>query len=373
MVGTHRASAHQVELIYLKIDSVDSEADRWQGIVYFDAGYALAEMREDADAPQPRREWLLSSSEDQLWAIRNGAEGYIRECLAFEVMSPSGDIRPLDYVVDFPDFSTDPPNFPSLPNGGAYLRIQLSGGIPVGSVRLRVLPGDRPSYTVDIEEGASVIAPENHIVLFTRKAGSHTVEVAESSQSAKIWGFLKLGFAHVFPDGWDHILFIIGLFIAALRLRALVHLSLMFTIAHSLTLGLMVSGYIQLSDFAIGYVVEPMIALSIAWIAMEHFFIKERGKRIRLSVVFLFGLIHGLGFASSLRQGIQMDEGWMAPLVSANVGIELAQLLILAICVILFHRQLNKPWFSRLRTVSSCAIGMVGIWWFISRIFALAI
>jgi hydrogenase/urease accessory protein HupE len=103
--------------------------------------------------------------------------------------------------------------------------------------------------------------------------------------------YLVLGFEHILPKGLDHILFILGIFLLSTHLRPLLWQVTMFTVAHTITLGLSMRGVISLP----ANIVEPLIALSIAWIGIENMFAHSL-HRSRLVIVFLFGLLHGMGF-----------------------------------------------------------------------------
>ena len=113
----------------------------------------------------------------------------------------------------------------------------------------------------------------------------------------KIYIFIKAGFEHIIPQGLDHILFVLGLFFSSLKFRPLIIQVTAFTLAHSITLALAAAGLVQVQS----YIVEPIIALSIVWVAVENTVFKKTTKW-RPMVVFSFGLLHGLGFAALLTQ-----------------------------------------------------------------------
>jgi len=104
--------------------------------------------------------------------------------------------------------------------------------------------------------------------------------------------YIKIGIGHIVPDGADHILFVLAIFLASVRTRARIWQISAFTVAHTATLGLAASGVITPSTS----VVEPLIAFTIAFVAIENLVFKDMTKW-RPAVVFGFGLIHGLGFA----------------------------------------------------------------------------
>lgn len=356
-----QVQAHVVEAIYVKFETL-SEGD-WQATVYFDAGYALPEMRAETDAPQPKREWLTAMSEAEWKELRVGAEAYLREFVHLGQTDASGRIEPVDWQVSFPDFESRPPDFPKQMDGGAYMRILIFGELSRGELQVRVGEGNYPRLTLGLGDEISTVAPGERIAVMTSDGQSGVAELEQRGALRRLAGFLWLGFNHVLPAGADHVLFILALFLYAPRWRPLLHQSIMFTVAHSLTFGLMLGGWVDANPV----VIEPLIALSIAWVALEHLFLPNRTGRRRLAIVFGFGLIHGLGFASSLRGSIPMEGEWMIPLISANIGIELAQLTVLCTCLLVFHRFIDAAWFGRLRQVGAIAIGATGLWWCVER------
>ncbi|MBE8189993.1 MAG: HupE/UreJ family protein, partial [Candidatus Thioglobus sp.] len=154
-------------------------------------------------------------------------------------------------------------------------------------------------------------------------------------QTSKIKGFLQfisIGFDHVMPLGWDHILFIIGMALSSILWRHLLLLVSSFTLAHTLTLGLAMLGVVEVS----ARIVEPLIAFSIAYVAFENLLPKQSIRRKSL-VVFLFGLVHGLGFASMLKTFQMPPNSFLSTLIGFNIGVELAQIVIIfAVLMLLF-------------------------------------
>jgi hypothetical protein len=138
-----------------------------------------------------------------------------------------------------------------------------------------------------------------------------------------------------------------------------------FTVAHSITLGLSLIGAISLSP----RVVEPIIALSIAVIGIENSFFRRPGAS-RWWIVFVFGLVHGLGFAGVLREfGLPSGKFW-STLVAFNIGVELGQLAVIAIAFALTFWCRNRPWyFARVAAPISAAISAVALYWTAERIF----
>ncbi len=177
--------------------------------------------------------------------------------------------------------------------------------------------------------------------------------------------YVEAGFFHIVPRGWDHMLFIMGIFLMTLKLKPLIWQATMFTLAHSITLTAGVFEWIRLPVA----IVEPLIALSIAYVAIENLFLK-RMSRLRLPVVFAFGLLHGLGFASMLTDFGLPEGAYIQALLWFNVGVEFGQLAVLFAGYFIL-----SIWFSRESTFrrwvtlpGSIIIGWIGVSWCFDRI-----
>tara|TARA_B100000700_G_scaffold315948_1_gene404712 strand:- start:61 stop:813 length:753 start_codon:yes stop_codon:yes gene_type:complete len=191
--------------------------------------------------------------------------------------------------------------------------------------------------------------------------------LAAMSWQKKMSIFTKAGFEHIVPKGLDHILFVLGLFFSCLYFRSLLLQVTAFTIAHSVTLMLAALGLIQIP----GAIVEPLIALSIVWIAIENCVFKEPSKW-RPLIVFSFGLLHGLGFAAVLSHYGLPKDNFVSLLLAFNIGVELGQLSVLIFAFILAKLILQKKWQSeKVKITASILIGCVGVFWFIERVFLL--
>ncbi len=197
--------------------------------------------------------------------------------------------------------------------------------------------------------------------------------MATSSDSAgsrttggTVWRYVGLGFTHIVPRGLDHILFVVALFLLSRRGGAVLAQVTAFTVAHSITLGLSVSGVIAMPTA----VVEPLIALSIAYVAVENL-VTNRLHSWRLALVFAFGLLHGLGFAEALGglglQGVSL----LTALAGFNVGVELGQLAVIAATALLVATLGVRPERYRALIVepASLAIGAAGLYWTAERLF----
>lgn len=182
------------------------------------------------------------------------------------------------------------------------------------------------------------------------------------------WGtffqYIPVGFDHILPKGLDHILFVLGLFFLSLRLGALLWQVTAFTLAHTVTLALGALGIIVVP----GAIVEPIIAASIVYVAVEN--ILARGMTPwRPFVVFGFGLLHGLGFASVLAEFGLPQAQFIPALLGFNLGVELGQLTVIAIAFVLVGYWFgDKQWYrARIAVPASAVIALIGAWWVIER------
>ncbi len=199
------------------------------------------------------------------------------------------------------------------------------------------------------------------------EALSLTEVVARTPLYKTIGNYIIYGFEHILPKGLDHILFILGLFLFSTNFKPLLWQVTMFTIAHTITLGLAMNGIIALP----ANIVEPLIALSIAYVGIENIFSKKLHNS-RLVLVFAFGLLHGLGFASVLADFGMPDDAFATALISFNVGVELGQLAIIAGAFLLIGYWFGKKrWYKRRITMpASIIIVVIASFWFFERLGA---
>lgn len=180
------------------------------------------------------------------------------------------------------------------------------------------------------------------------------------------WQYTQLGFTHILPYGLDHILFVLGLFLLSVQWKPLLIQVTSFTVAHSITLGLSIYGVFSLPPT----VVEPLIAASIVYVAVENI-VTSRLHAWRPFVVFGFGLLHGMGFAGVLHEvGLPRAE-FVTGLVTFNFGVELGQLAVitLAFGLVGFWGR-NKTWYrARVVIPASALIALVGAYWTVERVF----
>jgi len=360
--------AHSVDQLFMTLEKKDHD---WVITVTFDAGYALPELRDDATSPQPQRAWLAAKNAQQHQRLRDEASKYI-----YATLTVSHGGKQLPYTISFPDYQSSPPSFPVLLNGGAYFNITLTGTLnpaTSGDFCLSVSSAAKPSFVISIAHSVNesksytVITPGSTEVLFS-SSGNGTTHTPLATTSSGHFSILKIGYLHVLPYGLDHILFILSLFLMARRWQPLLYQSLVFTLAHSLTLALVSLNIISLSSWTSSQLVEPAIALSIVILAGQNIILKKPSSH-RLTLVFFFGLIHGLGFASSLEPLIQDNTSSLITLFLANAGVELAQITILALAWLLTMAWWQCDYYNRCRILLSGAICAAGLFWLLQRLF----
>ncbi len=270
----------------------------------------------------------------------------------------------------------------TLPKGTTSVEIEFALLIDVvgsGVVHANLHQGDRTQShytnlggTVTLTLRGAPPAPKPTIQAPSATAPAVDVAAEDSepritSSELNIGQLLLLGFSHIVPEGLDHILFVVCLFLLAPKAKPLLIQVTAFTLAHSVTLGLAMAGIVLLPS----RLVETLIAASIVVMAVENCFMRE-AKPWRWALVFLFGLIHGLGFAGSFSALAMQPGDFARPLILLNVGIELGQLAVVATCAALTWWAWNKPWYNRVVVYpASIAIALLASWWTIQRGFGL--
>lgn len=244
--------------------------------------------------------------------------------------------------------------------------VELSGRVPAGS----------RAFTFNDALTTATYA----VVVHVGDGAAQTVWVDGSAESAAVsltappppptvartaLKYAVLGFTHIVPKGLDHILFVIGLFLLGHRWRPVLLQVSSFTLAHSITLALTIYGVVSLP----ARVVEPLIALSIAYVAIENILTTEL-KTWRVALVFSFGLLHGMGFAGVLREVGLPRRDFLAALLTFNLGVEGGQLAVVALAFVLvaawrrnaitYRRWIVQP--------ASVVIALTGVYWTVQRL-----
>lgn len=205
-------------------------------------------------------------------------------------------------------------------------------------------------------------------LFFSNSISAHaiTADLSSLSRTDVAWIYLKLGFTHILPLGLDHILFVLCIFLLNPKLKSVLWQATAFTVAHSITLGLAMYNVITPPS----QIIEPVIALSIFFVAVENI-LTDKLKPSRIIIVFIFGLIHGMGFASALTGLGLPEKEFVTGLVMFNVGVELGQVTIILAAWFLVGKWFSKkPWYkSRIVTPASAIIALIALYWTIERTF----
>ena len=233
--------------------------------------------------------------------------------------------------------------FERLPYGHReFVSVQLVDGTRLGET---MLSGKENSVQIELPAPATPATPEK--------------------RSYSFFTFLVLGVEHILT-GYDHLLFLFALLVVCRDLRSIATVITCFTVAHSITLGLAALDIVKLSP----KVVEPMIAASIAYVGIENL-MRGDSPKWRWLITFLFGLVHGLGFADALKElGIGSGQfGIVLPLVGFNLGVEIGQLSVAAIVLpILWQLRRQTVIIRRLVPVCSALVAFAGGYWMVERI-----
>jgi hydrogenase/urease accessory protein HupE len=256
---------------------------------------------------------------------------------------------------------------PAVKYTGIPATIHLTGQIPAGAQNMTWKFGwTFASYALTVRGEAS----ENPATQWL-EGGETSTPFALNRFAPRVdrlhtaWRYLTLGFTHILPNGLDHMLFVLGIYLLSNRARTVLWQVSAFTVAHSITLGLSMYGLVSVSP----RIVEPLIALSIAYVAIENIFLSEL-KSWRIALVFAFGLLHGLGFAGALRElGLPRSE-FVTALLTFNIGVEAGQLAVIATAFLLvgWHYS-NRTWYrGRVVVPASAMIACMAVYWTIERL-----
>ncbi|MHA4812532.1 HupE/UreJ family protein [Flavitalea flava] len=204
------------------------------------------------------------------------------------------------------------------------------------------------------------------VVLFPTTGFAHTINyvLEKAPASDVVWFYLKLGVLHIIPYGADHILFVISLCLLSTKIKTILWQATAFTVAHSVTLAMSMKGILV----APGAIVEPIIALSILFVAIENMVLNVL-KPWRIAIVFVFGLIHGMGFASALNEiGLPRNKFYTS-ILSFNAGVEIGQVIVIACVYLLVIIPFGKNPTYRKRIVYpfSVLIALIAAYWVIKR------
>ncbi len=357
----HGHQVASVELEFLKVDAT------WRLDGEMDIAYMLPETRNVPGGPPLSREAVMNYTPEKFARVRQETEATLRKLIRFTFAD-----KDLAWRVEFPDFKKQPFAMPPEAGDIALITTHLViDAIPgAGDLRAHWSGEQETELIILTEDGedANVVStlPGGSLMLLKQTASGKSAPV----ETPVTGGWLQLGFNHVLPEGRDHLLFILGLFLLVPKWKPLMGQSLLFTLAHSITLALAVFAVVHIPGklWGITKPVEVLIAVSIAWVGVENLLTRKLGKQ-RLILIFCFGLIHGLGFASSIgdkMNGVPRSQ-LTGPLLGFNVGVELAQIAVLAAAFLVLWPL--RKWTLQVQTIGSAFVALAGISWAIQRVF----
>ena len=321
------------------------------------------------------RQPSAETSNDELESLLNGSRTNLAKYLA-----EAGEHFQHEVVVrtDVGNAQITSWTFPGLPQVDAVLarnlqprilmpgEITFSGKLPSTAhklaVRLPYVLGDRLQM-LELADGNSHVEPVN-AGLYSSMAPIAFQAPGKWEKVAALGRYIVIGFHHIIPEGVDHILFVLGLFLFSTRLGPLLWQISAFTVAHSITLGLALYGVVRLPSS----VTEPLIAASIVFVAVENIFVKDL-KPWRYAVVFCFGLIHGLGFASAFADAGLPRQNFLIGLVGFNLGVECGQLFVVAGAFLAVGWFYHRSWYRKgIMIPASSLIAIIALFWTFQRV-----
>jgi hydrogenase/urease accessory protein HupE len=303
-------------------------------------------------------------SESQLQSMRDQVAQYLRDRLSVEINghATAPAIGPLEPIYE-----------PFMLTGEPYIaRVRQEFRFHTAKEIVRLGLEFRFFAELTTQHRAVVnVSWGNQIRQYTRVGPSRLELTPNSTFWSNARDFLFWGTHHIFI-GYDHIAFLFALLLGARSFRETIFIVTSFTLAHSLTLLLAALDLIRVSQV----LTESLIAASIVYVSLENYFLREGTHRWALT--FVFGLVHGLGFSTVLRERLSSASGIVIPVLSFNIGVELGQITILLVAypLILWLRRggdesIRQARHRRLVRIGSAPILILGLGWFVERVFGL--
>lgn len=333
-------------------------------------GDTAARLSEDADISGTRFD--PSQFDNNLSIFKNSAAHLFEifvsseQLAAFETNAFLGKENDLEYRLRYPHPSG------AIKLNAAYLRclpdeeygavltvLDMERNVVVGQKLLRRDDStfEIPASTSSVETNVSTSSPAE--LSAAKKPPTQSISLPSFRD------FLKLGVEHILT-GYDHLLFLAGLLIACRRPGTIFVIITSFTLAHSVTLALAALNVVTISS----RMIEPAIAATIVFVGVENLWRRE--QKFRWVVAFVFGLIHGFGFATALKAAGVGAYGTplLKPLFSFNLGIELGQITVAAIFLPIWWKLKTLRGVDRVgTTVLSVTVAVIGAYWFLQRVF----
>jgi len=342
-----RVDAHEIGKTQVTVTI--APADRYQIDVAVDPDSLLTKLAV-ASRQEPPRTLGRVERDRRIIALGQTFVDSVRVMFDAVRVHPTFEYRPASALGDFASAPSIVRLTGGVPSGAQDLKFAY--GLAMGSYALNLRIGDAPQQTFWTE------GPQMSETM------SLSTAPPPATRAAVAWQHVRLGFTHILPRGLDHILFVVGLFLLSARWRPLLTQISAFTVAHSITLGLTMYGVVSLPP----RLVEPMIAISIVYVAIENIVTTDL-KPWRVALVFSFGLLHGMGFAGVLRDVGLPRPQFLTALLSFNVGVEAGQLTVIALAFLaVAYWRRNQPLYRRLIVQpASLAISLVGLFWTLQR------
>ncbi len=368
VVGT--AQGHSMRQVRAEISVEEGE---WRGSVWLEAWVLYPEdgIKIPTGTPgEPNTagsDWVDTLDDYDHQLMREVAAGFLNHTF---LLTLGGQKLQPEYA--FPDYNQRPlPDLQEDASGNALLRIDMRGTFPKGvsgPLALVWKADENEPLVLEVKIPSAkntelrMIEPEQEAEELMRIRKNGQIEVTSQGTSLVTW--ILAGFRHILPLGLDHICFILGLFLLQPKMRPLLWQTSAFTLGHSITLSFVVLGLIT----APANIVEPMIAISIVYVGFENLWVREL-KPWRVILVFGLGLLHGMGFASVMKELDRPEGQVIKPLVGFNLGVELGQVTVLALAFGLTFWAIKHAKFQVFSKVASGMIALVGLYWTYERIF----
>ena len=256
----------------------------------------------------------------------------------------------------------------TVPAGITGWKIRSKPGHKVSVVFLNTINGQAHPRVPVLFPGESSFTLDLTSLTASQPTQPATGSISAQADAKGAWntflGRIRDGFAHILPEGLDHILFVLGLFLLCRAWKPILLQVTTFTVAHTITLALATLGYVSVNP----QIVEPIIAASIAVVALENIFRPSYGK-FRLLLVFAFGLIHGLGFAQRLLDERIPAGSVASSLLGFNLGVEFGQLAVIGLAVAATFWIKDETKYRRFVVIpASALIALAGLFWAYQRL-----
>jgi hydrogenase/urease accessory protein HupE len=343
-IRAHEPGTTRVSVLFVEGRSYDIE-------IVTDA-QALAEKLEAAAG----RSLPADASPARLQALLQGSEETFRRRV--KIAFDTSEVRPaISYVV----------TPPADASSATAATLRLTGDIPPAARHFTwTYAWTFASYSIAVRNSTSE-KPESQWLEGDQTSTPFTLAAPPTwvDRVGTAWRYLSLGISQIVPNGLDHMLFVLGIYVLSGRARSMLWQIGAFTLAHSIALGLSASGVVAVSPA----IVEPLIALSIAYVAIENIVLSEL-KSWRVALVFAFGLFHGLGFATALNEPGLPRVDFVTALLTFNAGIEVGQVAVIgAAFVLVGWHCANRVWYrSHIVLPASTLIACTAVYRVIERL-----